>query len=62
MPPVNKVSGILAGVPASVNPSGIAGGYNASSPFVPTEAVTSGTTNTYVVGWWTFTGFTGAIA
>lgn len=110
MPPViipnnNKVSDILAGVPASVNPSGIAGGYNASSSFVPlgvssytipagattfsrtltatysntyasqfltsessgtyfdtTEAVTSGTTNTYVVGWWTFTGFTGAIA
>lgn len=110
MPPViipenNKVSDILQGVPASVNPSGIAGGYNASSSFVPfgvsaytippaattfninttatatmtyasefltsessgtyfatTEAVSTVVTNTYLVGWWNFTGFTGSIA
>jgi hypothetical protein len=110
MPPViipdnNKVSDILQGVPESVNPSGIAGGYNASSSFVPlgvssytippaattfninttatatttyasefltsessgtyfatTEAVRTVVTNTYLVGWWTFAGFTRSIA
>lgn len=40
MPPVNipdnnKVSDILRGVPESVNPSGIAGGYVASSSSIP---------------------------
>ena len=47
MPPViipenNKVSDILRGVPESVNPSGIAGGYVASSSFIPI-GVTSAT-------------------
>jgi hypothetical protein len=110
MPPViipenNKVSDILRGVPESINPSGIAGGYNASSSFIPagvssytipplattfnvdttvtatetyasqflssessgtyfatTEAVKTIVTNTYLVGWWNFTGFTRSIA
>ena len=47
MPPVNipennKVSDVLRGVPESVNPSGIAGGYVASSSFIPI-GVTSAT-------------------
>ena len=105
IPENNKVSDILRGVPASVNPSGIAGGYVASSTFVPlsvsaytippaattfsvsttatatttyasefitsessgtyfatTEAATTLAINTHLVGWWTFTGFTGSIA
>lgn len=105
IPDNNRVSDILRGVPESVNPSGIAGGYNASSSFVPlgvssytipsaattfnigttatatmtyaseflssessgtylatTEAVKTVVTNTYLVGWWTFNGFTGSIA